>query len=300
MDGQDFFEKIEFEHSDLDESSADCEFEQFGLDEASIDCDFEQSDLDQTLTDCEVSDDLNINHQRSTSESSASTVASSTIQMRAARLDYPRSGIISNFFSELNKRNSSITRNVTEKMQKVCIEVIGKMIRTLQLREIVRALNLCLEIILSNLQLLFRLHLPTPVILQFNQTSSSENEQTAEQGDSVRSAQNVRKTGILKKWAAVLLAILVVWWLDRMNVHYQTSLLVEEVDDLKATNGALLKFKVKQLAKDSKCNVTTKLGGLLDFLDSDERRRCSKPIRCNGLSWHLLFKHIIIIIIIRT
>lgn len=38
--------------------------------------------------------------------------------------------------------------------------------------------------------------------------------------------------------------------------------------------------------------MTTKLGGLLDFLDSDERRRCSKPIRCNGLSWHLLFKHI--------
>ena len=79
----------------------------------------------------------------------------------------------------------------------------------------------------SNPQLLF---LP---ILLVHQTKK-------ELGDSVRSAP---MSTILKTVAAVLLAILVVFLLNRMYVQYQTiSSLMQEVDlHLKATNGALTK-----------------------------------------------------------
>lgn len=51
-----------------------------------------------------------------------------------------------------------------------------------------------------------------------------------------------QKAAILKKVTSVLLAILVVWLLNGMYAHHQTtSVLVQEVDHLKATNSALTK-----------------------------------------------------------
>lgn len=109
----------------------------------------EQCALDETSTDCKVSSDLTTDRQHSTSKSLASTMASSTVQVKVARLANPRDEITSSQRRKLSgltvkaevreeqrdptsliKRNSSVIRNLAEKIQKVCIELIVKWLET--------------------------------------------------------------------------------------------------------------------------------------------------------------------------
>ena len=120
--------------------------------------------------------------------------------------------------------------------------------------------------------------------------------------------------------AVVLLAVLVVWLLNGLYVRYQTtSSLAQEVDHLKATNGALTKqvddlkatndaltkevdyliatnvAQANCMVKDSKGNTTIQLRDVRKFLDSNdsnETRKVSESFRCNGLSWHLYYKRL--------